>query len=404
MNTIPHSSPFLALALVSRRQCVQAYSTRTYQTSLMLYHSYTKSAGRNSQNLSIGRHVSTKTATGQNQIKISYNPSLRVVKKPLASNISSAPHSPSQTAGYQTPAPTTLKLSPTQLTQSIPPYIPDCHFNPPSSTRPAPLELPVRQPKQSTIGYYIKLGRAYLTFYKRGLQAINASRKAAKQIRTRVKAHQKEFQKILRVNPQEAERMALEQQAPWTRAEFQLLKRSSHDMSRLPIFGLLFVVCGEFLPLVMFAFKTRITPWLPNTVRLPSQVAANRTKLLAHREVVEKKWEGEDVNKESVDTFARYGAEYFELGPKLWPLNLQPKYVILRHTRIYYEYLLYDDVLLGEKGVMELRDEEVIISAIERGLWDEKTEMLELRQRLQKAVLRSMKPIDSESIYDKNEQ
>lgn len=153
----------------------------------------------------------------------------------------------------------------------------------------------------------------------------------------------------------------------------------------------------------MLAAKSKITPLLPYTVRLPSQVEGERKQVVAKRAAVEKKWEESGIDKDSsIDTFARYGAEYFNLGPVLWPLAWQPSYMVLRHTRVYYEYLLYDDVLLGRNGVEKLMDEEVVTSCLERGLWDEESEIGELRERLQKSVRRSLQPIDKKrSIYDR---
>ena len=268
--------------------------------------------------------------------------------------------------------------------------IPDA-FNPPESTRPAKLALPERTHCPSALRYYFRLGRAYISFYKTGLQNIWSNHKLAKTIVQRIAAQRAEYQAQARSKPPEPHPKA---EIPWTRAEFQLIRRSRHDVSRVPLFLAMFVVCGEFLPLVMALFKSRITPLLPYTVWLPSQMKAHHEKILANRVEVQSKYAKIDFEKKDIVDYLSFGMEYFSLQPKLMPsfaLRSMPDFIKLRKTMFYYEYLFWDDKLLGEHGVKSLVDEEVVIAAIERGLWDSDTSMNELRQRLQKSVAKTLK-------------
>ena len=150
-------------------------------------------------------------------------------------------------------------------------------INPPASTLPAPISLPEREKDQKFISYAWRTGRAYLSFYKTGLKAIFANRRAAGPLRHHLNSKQTPQ---LPPSPYSSSSSSSEKDAefgetpqelasyPISRAEFQLLRRSRHDVSRIPIFALLFAILGEWLPLVVFFF----TPLVPYTCRIPKQV------------------------------------------------------------------------------------------------------------------------------------
>ena len=274
-------------------------------------------------------------------------------------------------------------------TSSPPLPFPDPEFNPPASTRPAPLTLPKREECKSKFAYYFRTGRAYLTFYKTGLKGLWANYKLANAIQKRVKKQRKQIEAYAKQAGVPPKYLPL-----WTRAEWQVLWRSLHDRKRLPIFVLMFVVFGEFLPLVMGVLKTRITPLLPYPVRLPSQVASERVKVMLRWRNVLKKWEGVDIQTLDVFQFARYSAEFHNLGPAVIPLEWIPKVLapdlVLAFSRKYSEYLLYDDILLGKYGVRGLEDEEVVIATLERGIWHPDASKGQLRAKLQESVEKSL--------------
>jgi len=110
---------------------------------------------------------------------------------------------------------------------------------------------------------------------------------------------------------------------------------------------------------------------------------------------VAKKWERADIQNLDILQFATYSVEFHNLGPALLPLNWVPTFVaedlIVAYAREYYEYLLYDDLLLGDTGVRGLEDEEVVVAAYERGIWLPNLSQRELRERLQQSVKASLK-------------
>ncbi|KAK3385032.1 hypothetical protein B0H63DRAFT_378184, partial [Podospora didyma] len=116
--------------------------------------------------------------------------------------------------------------------------------NPPATTRPPPLELPTRTPETSTFSYLVNTGKAYLNFYKTGIKQIWTNTQLVRGLPSR-NIHELKM-----------------------RAEIQLLLRWQHDIRRVPIFGLLMLVCGEFTPFVVMAVPSIV----PFTCRIPKQV------------------------------------------------------------------------------------------------------------------------------------
>ncbi|KAI5859818.1 hypothetical protein GGS23DRAFT_262385 [Durotheca rogersii] len=133
--------------------------------------------------------------------------------------------------------------------------VPSASLNPPASTRPPPLELPVRADSGSIFAHLYRLGKAYTVFYKAGLRAIFTNRKLARSL------------------PRSSSPSSL------SRADILLRERSRHDLSRLPLFGLLVLVCGELTPLVVLLFP-HLTPY---TCRIPRQVDGLRRTAEARR-------------------------------------------------------------------------------------------------------------------------
>ncbi|KAI1370824.1 hypothetical protein F4677DRAFT_341566 [Hypoxylon crocopeplum] len=127
-------------------------------------------------------------------------------------------------------------------------------LNPPASTRPPPLELPTRDPSSSLFTYLFRLGKAYTTFYKAGLYAIIVNRR------------------VLSQSSSSSPSSSVSVSTFPTRADVLLRARVWHDLSRLPIFGLLVLVFGEFTPLIVLVFP-RLTPY---TCRIPKQSEALR--------------------------------------------------------------------------------------------------------------------------------
>ena len=136
-------------------------------------------------------------------------------------------------------------------------------INPPRSTLPPPLDLPERNKDQNVALYWFRIGRAYGTFYKEGVKAVWFNNKAAKLLRERIKNELK-----VESDADAALKGVI------TRSEWQILQRNNHDMGRLPLFGLLVLVFGEWLPL----FVPFMPGVVPGTCRIPKQVRGMREK------------------------------------------------------------------------------------------------------------------------------
>jgi hypothetical protein len=136
-------------------------------------------------------------------------------------------------------------------------------INPPRSTVPPTLSLPTRG-SESVFVYYFNLGRAYGTFYKNGIKAVWFNYKAARLLRQRLRDG----------DGGAKDTTAWVKNGLISRSEFQLLKRSEHDIGKLPFFSVLVLVFGEWLVLIV--------PFIPNAVpgtcRVPKQLQQMQEK------------------------------------------------------------------------------------------------------------------------------
>lgn len=146
-----------------------------------------------------------------------------------------------------------------------------------SSTRPAPLNVPEAphpyawphsrslNPTRWDFGYLFKLGKAYLMFYKTGFKNVWDNRKKMKQIQGRL-------------GPHGANTAACNPDSPkLSYNEYELLLRTQRDIRKLLPFGLIFIVCGEFTPLVVLALGSSV---VPSTCVIPKQQAKDLQTLL----------------------------------------------------------------------------------------------------------------------------
>jgi hypothetical protein len=142
-------------------------------------------------------------------------------------------------------------------------------LNPPRSTLPPPLRLPNREQASNVFLYYFNLGRAYGNFYKEGIKAVWYNWTAAKLLRSRVRNEHGCKDAV------EAAKRGL-----ITRSEWQLLQRNGRDVGKLPFFGLLVLLFGEWLP-VLVPFIPRA---VPGVCHIPKQVAMMR------RQAEQRRW------------------------------------------------------------------------------------------------------------------
>jgi len=234
--------------------------------------------------------------------------------------------------------------------------------NPPSSTLPAPLVLPVRSNSQSAPSYYFSLGKAYLAFYKTGAKAVYTNFKASQSIRSRLP-------------PSTSIPDALEKRL-LSRAEWQLIRRSREDIKKVPLFALVFMICGEFTPLVVI-FMAGV---VPRTCMIPKQVQRMREKLEARRgrSFREGTLDSQDQAVRSileVDDLRSFQLVHIGRSLGLYPAFFDrifggfPTAALRSRVRRWKEYLELDDVAIEKNGgVGQMEMEEVRIAAEERGL------------------------------------
>lgn len=252
--------------------------------------------------------------------------------------------------------------------------------NPPISTLPAPLDVPQREPGQGALKYYLGVGKLYLGFYKTGIKNVWGNFKLAREVRGKLQQElerQRKEGKSVRGN-------LVDGVFPLSRNEFQLLKRNRSDISRVPLFGLLFAVFGEWLPLIVVF----VTPVVPYPCRIPTQVEKTRKKLEARRresfrgqidgfvpdpsrvEITDEASKWIDVRQ------ARHIGRSLGLHTGLWDRlsklgipKTPPSGIIMFKTRRHVEYLKQDDkLIMRDGGVKGLTPEEVRMSCEERGI------------------------------------
>jgi hypothetical protein len=151
-------------------------------------------------------------------------------------------------------------------------------INPPLTTLPGTLKLP-EKPASAGAGYYIKLGRAYLKFYKDGVKAVITNARLAVPIFRRLGI-------LFPFLPDWRRETGHEKLLTLTRSEHQLLIRATRDVYRLIPFAFVLLICGEFTPLVVMSGI--VTP--PQTCMLPKQLEKDRQKRIKEKQEREMKF------------------------------------------------------------------------------------------------------------------
>ncbi|MCJ1233827.1 hypothetical protein MMC14_001785 [Varicellaria rhodocarpa] len=231
-------------------------------------------------------------------------------------------------------------------------------INPPSSTLPPPLVLPSRSPSQSTISYYFALGRAYLGFYKIGAKAVYTNFQESRVL-------------INRLPPSLSIPDALKQ-GQLSRGEWQFIRRSRQDFAKVPLFALVFIVCGEFTPLVVFFLGGVV----PRPCRIPKQIGSMREKAEERRQRSFRSGTLQS-NRISPTIEALRHEELQHIGRSLglyskwWDrmFNGAPTALVRSRAQKRVEYLGLDDMAITrDGGVGRMEIEEVRIALEERGV------------------------------------
>ena len=247
---------------------------------------------------------------------------------------------------------------------------PSASLNPPSTARPPPFEPPVYQPKFT---YYLALGKATLKFYKTGIKGIYTNYRLSREIYARLNRSTPLTQSL--------------KEGLISRGEYHLLERTKNDLRRALPFALVFLVCGEFTPLVVVALSDIV----PRTLWIPKQVLKARKKLEARRKDARKMWgtvpanldHGPALQPSETEGILKVG-RMLGLYPEWWDRLPWKRVKAVRQrltTRL--QELEADDIAIERDGGVEgLEGEEVKMAAERRGLDVLEKEEEELRGHL----------------------
>lgn len=238
------------------------------------------------------------------------------------------------------------------------------NLNPPSTTHPPPLSLPEKLPELPKYKYYFRVGKAYGVFYKNGLKAIWTNYKLARALPNRIfsstqaKVHQAVRNGVL------------------SRADLQLIRRTRRDINKLPLFALIWLICGEFTPLVVIFF----TGAVPRTIWIPKQVQEAREEAEKRRSKSNKESvllpaspsNIESMPEELQRSLLRFLAQSLGLYPAWWdrwiPTAIPTSLVRRRVYKRLGELEVDDFAIERDGGVGKMGGEEVQLACEERGI------------------------------------
>ncbi|KAI8939523.1 hypothetical protein NX059_003292 [Plenodomus lindquistii] len=304
------------------------------------------------------RHASTNTKTSQKS-----HPYGRAPPPPAKS---SKPSPPAKTSQSKSAPPTVpARLQPSKST-TVPTSIAKQRLNPPDFTYPPPIDVPSQKPDQGKIKYYYTVGKAYVSFYKTSISHVRQTLKLAKTLRSKVSDASTTTPGALSTDI-------------LSRAERQVIRRSALDRLRLPAFGILLLLLGEWLPLVV----VYMTPVIPEACRIPQQVLRDlkgiekrRAKRLELADMQDRRSLGASalsahtsVDDMSHAQLARLSAQ-LDCHARVWDWVFGPPTWVLRGAvKRKAEYLDMDDrLIVRDGGWSALRKEEVERACVERGI------------------------------------
>lgn len=233
-------------------------------------------------------------------------------------------------------------------------------LNPPASTRPPPLTVPQRSSVDSTFQYLFQMGKGYVRFYKDGLKGVWANRKLLRQ-------------KLDRTPRDDRPSIWRPYHVPKTfsRADWVLLWRVRHDMLRLPLFGLMLVVIGEFTALVVIY----VDGVVPYTCRIPKQILtgaqrAEQRRRAAFDELEARSPHGLLSSRVTADVARTHVLRSLDLAGSIWDrLGFMPPGMWQVKGRLRMAFLEGDDAnLIEDGGPLGLEPAELVIACKERGI------------------------------------
>lgn len=261
--------------------------------------------------------------------------------------------------------------------------------NPPATTRPPPLNLPVRNADQGTFSFYFATGKAYLTFYKTGLKHIYLNTRLVWSLDAAAGVPRDNTTAITTTITTPSPTRAV---GSTTRATFLLRRRWRYDVRRLPLFALLLLICGEFTPFVVAALPNLV----PYTCRIPRQIETMRKATEARRAASFARLYTDNQDGLPASTarlanahVAAHIARSLNLVSPVWDrLGLPDAAVALllsarRRAARHVALLREDDALLVQAGGVDALDrEEVVLACVDRAMGTVARDDEELRARL----------------------
>ena len=159
------------------------------------------------------------------------------------------------------------------------------------------------------------------------------------------------------------------------------MKRTRADLLRIPAFGLVFAICGEFTPFVVLAMSHVV----PRSLWIPKQVEKARRQLEERRKEIfrnpdpalglEAEMKGGKVDKMAKPVVLHIGRS-LGLYSTVWDrMGIPPTPVVRRRVKKRMEFVDIDDAAIERDGGAEaLNGEEVARAAELRGIdvlgWD----------------------------------
>jgi hypothetical protein len=182
-------------------------------------------------------------------------------------------------------------------------------INPPRSTLPPPLTLPTRG-NEGTFTYLFNLGRAYGRFYKDGIKAVWFNYKAARVLWKRLK-------EVGRVDSRHY--TAAVHSGLISRSDYQVLRRNDHDIGKLPLFGVLVLIFGEWLPLLV--------PYIPNAVPTTCRIPKQQRQMQEKAEERRRRAFMLGVSEPSAEQWSHQIVRTDTVTESMWPSAFDPRWL-----------------------------------------------------------------------------
>ncbi|KAI0202847.1 hypothetical protein F4808DRAFT_60414 [Astrocystis sublimbata] len=317
-----------------------------------------------------------------------------------ARTISQAQLRPASTSSTSKTQGKTLSASSTEKETSPlePPTILD-PLNPPATTRPPPLDLPARDPESNLFMHLFRLGKAYTTFYKTGLKAVFTNRKLVQDLpdtpppgvptpATSVRGGGASSASIAgAAEPIDTSESPLNKLATPTRSSLLLRARVQHDLARLPVFGLIVLICGEFTPIIVLLFP-RLTPY---TCRIPTQANVIRQNVESRRassfRALDQLLDHHAPDSPAVARVTPgHVCRSLGLGSPLWDYTGFDVPLAKARASKVVDRIVQDDAFLRDPragGVRALVDDEVVLACEERAIDTLGKDVDSLREKLE---------------------